>query len=242
MSWGEDHHSACPRPSPNPACLGVCTGDGSPSGDRGTSRPCRLAGVSQTPSRRPVWQRCPTSPTRQTALPRFILIARPTVGQPARPRERWILPQERCSGPPRLYDQAFSQVSAPGRIRTRDPLLRRQLLCPAELRAPERNCARPRSRDGHAKVPVCRPLATQIRPRVRQQPTVPEPTVNDDSSATSKPLNCGSAQRCQPARAHGRSGPESPQREKNAQEAAAALGPRGSEYRAKAGSAEPPDQ
>jgi hypothetical protein len=26
-------------------------------------------------------------------------------------------------------------TGAPGRIRTRDPLLRRQLLCPAELRA-----------------------------------------------------------------------------------------------------------
>jgi hypothetical protein len=47
---------------------------------------------------------------------------------------------------------------APGRIRTRDPLLRRQLLCPAELRAPERNCARRRSRDGYTKVAVCRPL------------------------------------------------------------------------------------
>jgi hypothetical protein len=47
---------------------------------------------------------------------------------------------------------------APGRIRTRDPLLRRQLLCPAELRALERNCARRRSRDGYMKVAVCRPL------------------------------------------------------------------------------------
>ena len=210
---------------------------------------------------------------------------------------------------------------APGRIRTRDPLLRRQLLCPAELRAPERNCARPRSRDGHTKVPVCRPPTTQIHPRVCQQPTVPEPAVNDDSSAKPKPLSCGStpnpnsselrscavrdqwgrsripsglraktrspraalgprlttrmgislllsrqrwniaavtsaaegqiqapghdgsrAPRCQPARAHGSSGPESPQREKNAQEATAALGPRGSEYRAEPGSAEPPDQ
>src|SRR5271165_2298794 len=187
----------------------------------------------------------------------------------------------------KVFPQVRWLVSAPGRIRTRDPLLRRQLLCPAELRAPERNCARPTSRDGHAKVPVCRPLATQIRPRVRQQPTVPEPTVNDDSSAAPKPLNCGSvpnpdppelmimcssgqapktahdhetaraarcrpaaapgsagggpgAPRSQPARAHGRSGPESPQREKNAQEAAPALGPRGSEYRAEAGSAEPP--
>ena len=48
-------------------------------------------------------------------------------------------------------------LGAPGRIRTRDPLLRRQLLCPAELRALERNCVRRRSRDGHAKVAVCRP-------------------------------------------------------------------------------------
>src|SRR5712691_4908500 len=47
------------------------------------------------------------------------------------------------------------------------------------------------------------------------------------------------APRTQP---HGPSGPESPQREKNAHEAAAALGPRGSEYRAEPGSAEPPDQ
>jgi hypothetical protein len=47
-------------------------------------------------------------------------------------------------------------ASAPGRIRTRDPLLRRQLLCPAELRAPERNCARRRSHDGYARVAVCR--------------------------------------------------------------------------------------
>ena len=182
----------------------------------------------------------------------------------------------------RYFPMSNGRSVRPAGIRTRDPLLRRQLLCPAELRAPERNCARPRSRDGHAKVPVCRPLTTQIRPRVRQQPTVPEPTVNDDSSAAPKPLNCGSVPNpdspelmimcgsgqmaqtahdhetaapagttpprpqepagAQPARAHGRSGPESPQREKNAQEAAAALGPRGSEYRAEAGSAEPPDQ
>ena len=42
--------------------------------------------------------------------------------------------------------------------------------------------------------------------------------------------------------AHPPSGPDSPQREKNAHEATAALGPRGSEYRAEARSAEPPDQ
>jgi hypothetical protein len=34
-------------------------------------------------------------------------------------------PPERCSGLSSLDNQAFSQVSAPGRIRTRDPLLRR---------------------------------------------------------------------------------------------------------------------
>ena len=49
------------------------------------------------------------------------------------------------------------QFSAPGGIRTPALLLRRQLLCPAELRALERNCVRRRSRDGHAKVAVCRP-------------------------------------------------------------------------------------
>ena len=70
MSWGEDRRLACPRRSPNLACLGACTGDGSPSGDRGTTRPCRSAGVSQTPSRRPVWQRCPTLP----AHPRLTLV------------------------------------------------------------------------------------------------------------------------------------------------------------------------
>ena len=49
------------------------------------------------------------------------------------------------------------QFSAPGGIRTPALLLRRQLLCPAELRALERNCVRRRSRDGHAKVAVCGP-------------------------------------------------------------------------------------
>src|SRR5215813_5579136 len=37
---------------------------------------------------------------------------------------------------------------APGRIRTRDPLLRRQLLYPAELQAPTDDCAGFRSRRG----------------------------------------------------------------------------------------------
>jgi hypothetical protein len=50
--------------------------------------------------------------------------------------------------------------SAPGRIRTRDPLLRRQLLYPAELRAPGDNCARQRSRHGYVRVAVCRALST----------------------------------------------------------------------------------
>src|SRR5215472_9893991 len=38
---------------------------------------------------------------------------------------------------------------APGRIRTRDPLLRRQLLYPAELQAHTDDCAGSRSRRGH---------------------------------------------------------------------------------------------
>src|SRR5271165_5448267 len=58
----------------------------------------------------------------------------------------------------KVFPQVRWLVSAPGRIRTRDPLLRRQLLCPAELRAPEDNCAGRRSRHGHTKVAVCRPL------------------------------------------------------------------------------------
>jgi hypothetical protein len=49
-------------------------------------------------------------------------------------------------------------LCAPGRIRTRDPLLRRQLLCPAELRAPGDKCGRRRSRIGHVRVAVCRDL------------------------------------------------------------------------------------
>ena len=45
--------------------------------------------------------------------------------QTERSPKRWILLQERCSGAAKLPNDAFSQVSAPGRIRTRDPLLRR---------------------------------------------------------------------------------------------------------------------
>ena len=43
---------------------------------------------------------------------------------------------------------------APGRIRTRDPLLRRQPLYPTELLALGDHCARRRSRVGHTKVAV----------------------------------------------------------------------------------------
>ena len=43
---------------------------------------------------------------------------------------------------------------APGRIRTRDPLLRRQPLYPTELLALGDHCARRRSRVGHAEVAV----------------------------------------------------------------------------------------
>ena len=74
---------------------------------------------------------------------------------------------------------------APGRIRTRDPLLRRQLLCPAELRALERNCVRRRSRDGYAKVAVCRLDAAPPRktlavssPEDSQPQRVPQGAVN----------------------------------------------------------------
>jgi hypothetical protein len=55
-----------------------------------------------------------------------------------------------------VLDVLRHHTGAPGRIRTRDPLLRRQLLCPAELRAPADNCARQMSRVGHVKIAVCR--------------------------------------------------------------------------------------
>jgi hypothetical protein len=45
-------------------------------------------------------------------------------------------------------------LSAPGRIRTRDPLLRRQPLYPSELLALADHCACPRSHIGHAEVAV----------------------------------------------------------------------------------------
>jgi hypothetical protein len=47
-----------------------------------------------------------------------------------------------------------SESGAPGRIRTRDPLLRRQPLYPTELLALCDHCARPRSRVGHTEVAV----------------------------------------------------------------------------------------
>jgi hypothetical protein len=91
-----------------------------------------------------------------------------------------ILLQERCSGLERLHDQSFPQVSAPGRIRTRDPLLRRQLLCPAELRAPKKivhgedhatatrrsQCVAPSSRSPR-ETTSCRPRDSQRPERTR---------------------------------------------------------------------------
>src|SRR5262249_18908976 len=56
---------------------------------------------------------------------------------------------------------------APGRIRTRDPLLRRQLLYPAELQAPNDDCAGYRSRQGHA------PGTTVIKARAGGDPHAP---------------------------------------------------------------------
>lgn len=50
--------------------------------------------------------------------------------------------------------------SAPGRTRTCGHLFRRQMLYPAELRAPGSNCARQRSHEGHVMVAACRPQAT----------------------------------------------------------------------------------
>jgi hypothetical protein len=85
-----------------------------------------------------------------------------------------------------VFPHVKRPISAPGRIRTRDPLLRRQLLCPAELRAPEGNCARQRSRDGYAWIAVCHafeavpPRETASR-RSRGPPkcqSVPQPAVS----------------------------------------------------------------
>ena len=76
----------------------------------------------------------------------------------------------------------------------------------------------------------------KLPPAARRRPAPQDPALGPHPRA---PLQGPAGQ---PARAHGRNGPESPQREKNAQEAAAALGPRESEYRCEAGSAEPPDQ
>ena len=63
----------------------------------------------------------------------------------------------KAARPPRQRGE-FSQVkpfvSAPGRIRTRDPLLRRQPLYPAELPALGDHCAGQRSHVGYARVAV----------------------------------------------------------------------------------------
>ena len=82
-----------------------------------------------------------------------------------------MLLQKRRSRPPRFPSEAFPQVSAPGRIRTRDPLLRRQLLCPAELRAPGNKCARRMSHDGYTKVAVSSPEPRALF--VRSSPATP---------------------------------------------------------------------
>jgi hypothetical protein len=58
-------------------------------------------------------------------------------------------------------------AGAPGRIRTRDPLLRRQLLCPAELRAPGNKCALRMSHDGYTKVAVSSPDPVHSSPEVK---------------------------------------------------------------------------
>ena len=64
-------------------------------------------------------------------------------------------PADTADSPHSAGKSAGQPASAPGRIRTRDPLLRRQLLCPAELRAPADNCARQKSHVGHVRVAVC---------------------------------------------------------------------------------------
>ena len=58
-------------------------------------------------------------------------------GWPRRPRS-WPRTGTAAAHNPRKHDAADLgfPVGAPGRIRTRDPLLRRQPLCPAELQAP----------------------------------------------------------------------------------------------------------
>jgi hypothetical protein len=77
----------------------------------------------------------------------------------------------------RAVSREFPQVrggwSAPGRIRTRDPLLRRQLLYPAELRALGDNCARQRSRRGYVRVAVCRVQSTFRLPATPKQTVRP---------------------------------------------------------------------
>src|SRR5215468_8387901 len=70
--------------------------------------------------------------------------------------------------PPELVKVLIGLLpGAPGRIRTRDPLLRRQLLYPAELQAPTDDCAGFRSRQGHA------PDTTVIKARAGGDPHAP---------------------------------------------------------------------
>src|SRR5262245_48160779 len=73
-------------------------------------------------------------------------------------REGWPLQREAVPVAPRWAPGPIPQdrnmaltwsIGAPGRIRTRVPLLRRQPLCPAELQAPASHSAGRRSRDGH---------------------------------------------------------------------------------------------
>jgi hypothetical protein len=76
-------------------------------------------------------------------------------------------------------------ASAPGRIRTRDPLLRRQLLCPAELRAPGNKCAWRMSHDGYTEVAVSSLEPVRSPPGSKHPaaispgcPRVPQPAVS----------------------------------------------------------------
>jgi Winged helix DNA-binding domain len=89
------------------------------------------------------------------------------------------------------------------------------------------------------------PQEASLAPFDRMHPSDawPEPEHSNPGMrvANSTPESTVARSYC-PRRAHGATGPESRQREKNAHEPVAALGPRGSVYRAEAGSAEPPDQ
>jgi hypothetical protein len=97
-----------------------------------------------------------------------------------RTRKRRICRVTAEVGLPRLAVKRFCRSGgAPGRIRTRDPLLRRQLLCPAELRAPGCNSARRRSHNGYTKVAVCPACPEDAGPHVRQQAIVPKLITHD---------------------------------------------------------------